>query len=63
MATKSDSARVVRMASLLGFSSSMVIDSKGVASGIVVLWKEQLDIRLEWKLEKVICIQVSGGDL
>ena len=44
----------------LGFLHAVASAAKGLAGGIVLMWREGTNIEFVWKNDKVICCDVKG---
>lgn len=58
METKCNAYWMERLCKNLEFHRSIYTEARGLAGGIILMWKEEVKLKCRWKTEKAIC-----GDL
>ncbi|KAF3449229.1 hypothetical protein FNV43_RR09957 [Rhamnella rubrinervis] len=57
--TKSSEERMVRFCRRLGFEHCEVSAAKGFVGGIILMWRNEVNLKVVWKSDRVICGEVS----
>ncbi|KAF3450405.1 hypothetical protein FNV43_RR06486 [Rhamnella rubrinervis] len=62
METRSNKERIEAGGQKLGFNKAEVVEAKGLAGGLAFFWKEGQNIKLEWKTERIFCMEVYNAE-
>lgn len=43
----------------LGYHSNLVVEAKGLARGLMMMWCDEIDLVVKWKDNRVICCEIK----
>lgn len=58
--TKSNRNRLERVCRRLGFHNAEIVEAKGSAGGLCLMWTDDYNIRISWSSDQIVCRNVSG---
>lgn len=53
---------MTRICNLLGFSNFEIIKSRGQTSGLTLMWRDELKVKVEWKSDRIFLFRIAGTD-
>lgn len=61
--TKSNKLRMQRVAMMLGFKHYEIVEAKGLAGSLALMWIDQLKMNTLWKNDHFICASIQDVGL
>lgn len=53
---------MTRICNLLGFSNFEIIESRGQAGGLTLMWKYEMKLKVEWKSDRLFLCKIASID-
>lgn len=51
-----------RVARMLGFNNFEIVEARGIAGGLILMWTDDVQLEMEWKSDRIICCNILVYD-
>lgn len=60
--TKCGAEQMERVARMLGFNNFEIVEARGTAGGLILMWTDDVNIEMEWKSDRIIGCDILDYD-
>lgn len=60
--TKGNYWKLAHWVNKLGYDNVKVVEPRGLSGGLLLIWREDCNIRVEWQQENAICYTICDAD-